>query len=58
MIRPGEQVHFAALLDEHGETITTIPFDVPLECPEGAQSVRVSLKVDLELRASGVRRDA
>jgi hypothetical protein len=38
-VRPGEQVHYVALLDEEGNTLVTVPLREPLECPRRAEDV-------------------
>jgi hypothetical protein len=55
MIRPGEEVHYVALLDSLGETLTTVPLDSPLKCPDGAQNVEVKINLNLTLPAKGSR---
>jgi hypothetical protein len=55
MIRPGEEVHYVSLLNDQGETLTTIPLDAPLKCPDGAQKVEVKINVNLTLPAKGSR---
>lgn len=55
MIRPGEQVHFVALLNSKGETLTTVPLDEPLKCPNGAQEVEVKINLNLTIPAYGRR---
>lgn len=55
MIRPGEEVHYASLLNEAGETLVTIPLDNPTRVPESdvVEDVEVSVQVRLTLKARG-----
>ena len=50
MIRPGEEVHWVALLDREGNTLVTVALDPPLECPQRAEDVKVNVELNLTLR--------
>lgn len=54
-VRPGEDIHFVALLDEDGDALTTIPLESPVCCPNGAQKVEAKVQLSLELNGRGSR---
>lgn len=55
IIRPGEEVHFAALLNEKGETLATVPMNSPLICPHGAIEVSAKVSIHVVLASKGKR---
>jgi hypothetical protein len=55
-LRPGEEVHFVALLDMTGETLTTVPIRNPMIIPSGkvglVTDVEVTVKMEMRAKAN------
>ena len=50
--QPGDEIHYIALLDEEGNTVTTLPMEKPTVIPADADPPSVSVSVYLTIRGA------
>lgn len=55
VIQAGDAIHYVALLDADGNTLTTIPMTEAMHCPHGAAQVSVSVSLHVQLYGEAQR---